>query len=70
LDEWKLVARYFSPGSFTTLEEDRTELHDLAGSETVRVKELAELYDVWAERCKVVPLMLPKARLVKPANFK
>jgi arylsulfatase len=52
---WKLVSRY--PGSWELydMEEDRTELHDLSSQRADKVRELAAIYDAWAERCGVLP---------------
>jgi arylsulfatase len=37
------------------MEKDRTEMHDLAGDNPDRVEEMANAYEVWAERCGVIP---------------
>ena len=50
------------------LNADRTELHDLAGANPEKVKELSNLYERWAQRCGVVPPnQLPEPRTIKPA---
>ena len=43
------------PWELYNMDEDRTELNDLADREPQRVKELAKLYEAWAERCGVLP---------------
>ena len=53
--KWKLVARYPKSWELYDMETDRTELHDLAPQHPDQVKELAEAYDRWAQRCGVVP---------------
>jgi arylsulfatase len=53
--KWKLVSRYPGPWELYDMEADRTEVHDLAALNPGKVKELAELYQRWAQRCGVVP---------------
>ena len=43
------------PWELYNLKTDRTELHNLAAAEPVRVKELAAKWDAWAERAQVKP---------------
>ena len=56
--KWKLVtwgAKKKSKGpawELYDMEKDRTELNDLSGAHTEIVKELADLHDKWAARCK------------------
>ncbi|HEX2541279.1 MAG TPA: arylsulfatase [Caldimonas sp.] len=52
---WKLVKRYPRDWELYDMAEDRTELNDLASLEPDRVREMASLYDAWAERCGVIP---------------
>ncbi len=52
--KWKLVAVRGGSWELYDLEADRTELHDLAGEMPDKVRELAALYDAWAERANVV----------------
>jgi arylsulfatase len=69
LGKWKLVSRHGAPWELYDLETDRTELNNLAGQQPDRVKELAALYQAWAERCRVLPPeQLPAAQPVTPAN--
>jgi arylsulfatase A-like enzyme len=54
--DWKLV-RKGAAGAWElyNLANDRTELHDLAGQQPDRVKELAAAWQKWAERTQVFP---------------
>jgi arylsulfatase len=52
---WKLVRRYPEPWELYDLDADRTELHDLAAAHPERVRDMAAQYDVWAQRCGVIP---------------
>jgi arylsulfatase len=53
--KWKLVSKY--PGSWELydVEADRTEMTNLAASQTPRVRRMAGMYDAWANRVGVVP---------------
>jgi arylsulfatase A-like enzyme len=53
--KWKLVSRYPDQWELYDLEADRTEMHNLAGAEPARVKDMVAMYDAWAKRCNVVP---------------
>ncbi len=69
--KWKLVSRYPKGWELYDMEADRTELHDLAPDHPDRVKELAGLYDRWAQRCNVVPPnQLPKPKPTVPERIK
>jgi arylsulfatase len=52
---WKLVARFHGDWELYNLAADRTELHDRAAEMPARVKELAALWQRWADRVGVVP---------------
>jgi arylsulfatase len=52
---WKLVSKYPGDWELYDMEEDRTELNDLAARNRPKVEELQALYDPWAERCGVLP---------------
>jgi arylsulfatase len=68
LGKWKLVSKYPGPWELYDMENDRTELHDLAAKNPFEVTELARLYDQWADRCGVVPPdKLPREKVIKPA---
>jgi arylsulfatase A-like enzyme len=53
--KWKLVRKYPEPWELYDMEADRTETHDLATQHPDRVREMAEQYKVWANRCGVIP---------------
>lgn len=52
--EWKLVRKYPGNWELYNLEEDRTELDDLAEGEKGRVERMTAIYEEWAERCGVL----------------
>jgi len=51
--KWKLVSLGRGEWELYDLEADRTELNNLASQQPDRVKEMAAMYDRWAERCNV-----------------
>ncbi len=53
--EWKLVGEYGGEWELYNMEEDRTELNDLADRNPEKVAELSREYDEWAKRCGVLP---------------
>ncbi|MCQ6561416.1 arylsulfatase [Paenibacillus mendelii] len=52
---WKLVRNYPGPWELYDMEEDRTELNNLASDNPERVKEMSDKYEAWAQRSRVVP---------------
>ena len=55
--DWKLVAKGANgKWELYDLSADRTEQHDLAGTNPAKAKELADLWQSWAERAMVLPL--------------
>lgn len=62
LGEWKLVRKYPGEWELYNIEEDRTELNDLADVYKDKAKELEAIYDEWAERCGVIPWDILKKR--------
>ena len=52
---WKLVSRHPGAWELYNMDEDRTELNDLAEKDRGRVGTMARLYDEWAARCDVLP---------------
>jgi arylsulfatase A-like enzyme len=54
--KWKLVAKADQPWELYNMEEDRTEMHDLAAREPGRVAGLAAQWETWAKRANVLPL--------------
>ncbi|MGY4691417.1 arylsulfatase [Salibacterium sp. K-3] len=55
IGKWKLVRDYPGDWELYNMEQDRTELHDLADQYPDKVKEMSAEYEKWAERCRVVP---------------
>lgn len=53
---WKLVAKENQPWELYDMEKDRSELHDLAAKQPVKVRELAGKWEAWAARADVLPL--------------
>jgi arylsulfatase len=53
--KWKLVSRHPDAWELYDLEADRTELNNLAARYPEKVKEIAALYEAWAQRCGVQP---------------
>lgn len=54
--KWKLVAKEGQDWELYDLENDRTEMNNLAASQPERVKALAARWDAWAARSDVLPL--------------
>ena len=52
--EWKLVAEHDGPWELYNMDEDRTELNDLAAGDANRVRQMAALWQGWADRANVV----------------
>jgi arylsulfatase len=56
IGDWKLVAKGSGgPWELYNLAGDRTEMHDLAGAEGARAKEMVGVWNRWAERTHAVP---------------
>jgi len=55
LGHWKLVRDYPNDWELYNMEEDRTELHNLAKQEPERVAAMSLEYEAWAKRCGVLP---------------
>ena len=53
---WKLVAKADQAWELYDMEQDRTEMHNLAAANPAKVKALAAKWDAWAARCDVLPL--------------
>jgi len=57
-DDWKLVARGKNgPWELYNLKDDRSEIRNCAAEQPARVRRLAELWQNWAQRCQVLPLV-------------
>jgi arylsulfatase A-like enzyme len=55
IGHWKLVRDYPNAWELYNIEEDRTELHDLATQQPERVAAMTLEYEAWAKRCGVLP---------------
>jgi len=66
--KWKLVAKG-SRGQWELydMENDRTELNNLASAEPARAKSLADMWQKWAERANVLPINPRGKRSLKKA---
>jgi arylsulfatase len=71
IGKWKLVRKYPGGWELYDMEQDRTELNDLARSQPERVLEMAAQYEQWALRCGVIPrekiLRLMREQISEPA---
>jgi arylsulfatase A-like enzyme len=65
---WKLVAKADSPWELYDMENDRTEMRNLASTKPDKVKELAAKWDAWAEQNNVLPLGLWKIGNKQPVG--
>jgi len=57
MGKWKLVARDRQPWALHDMEADRTELHDVANEHPELVEKMAAMWQVWAQRSNVLPLI-------------
>jgi arylsulfatase len=55
MGKWKLVAMHGEPWRLYDMELDRTEMHDLSGTERDVRARMIRMYDTWAERIGVLP---------------
>jgi len=53
--EWKMVTKHPGAWELYNMDEDRTELHDLAAKNRDRLQTFMKEYDHWAARCEVRP---------------
>ncbi len=53
--QWKLVSKHPGGWELYDMENDRTEMHDLASEHPGKVEELKSLYERWAQRAGVQP---------------
>ena len=53
--KWKLVRKYPTAWELYDMESDRTEMNDVAGKHPDRVRDMTAQYEVWANRCGVIP---------------
>lgn len=59
IGQWKLVSEVGGQWELYDMDEDRTELNDLADKNRPKARELANLYDEWAEHSGVEPWPIP-----------
>ena len=59
MGEWKLVSEVGGQWELYNMDQDRTELNNLAESNRPKADEMAGLYDEWAARCGVSPWPIP-----------
>jgi len=55
MGKWKLVAAHREPWRLYDMEADRTETRDLSGDHPDLRANMIGMYNVWAERCDVLP---------------
>ncbi len=53
--KWKLVRLKKRDWELYNLEEDRTEMHDLAAELPGKVRDMERMWQAWAERADVLP---------------
>lgn len=61
--KWKLVKEDGQAWELFDMEQDRTELNDLAGEQADLVAELELEYQAWEQRCGVIPVEILRPRL-------
>ncbi len=66
---WKLVSLNSGEWELYDIEKDRSELHNFASVNTEKFKELQTLWDIWAEKVKVMDFKLVSERM-KPLYAK
>ena len=54
-DDWKLVCRFPGDWELYNLNDERTEINNLADKHPEMVQELDSIYQDWAERCFIYP---------------
>ena len=55
MGQWKLVRRHGQPWELYDIDNDRTELNNLAARESARVEMMSAKWDAWAQRANVLP---------------
>jgi arylsulfatase len=55
MGQWKLVKRHGTEWELYDIDNDRTELNNLATKETARVEMMSAKWDAWAKRANVLP---------------
>ena len=64
--QWKLVGDYPGGWELYDMDEDGTELNDLAPKNAGKVAELEAIYNQWADRCGVLEHLAPITRFPNP----
>ena len=59
MGEWKLVSEVGGQWELYNMDQDRTELNNLAEANRPKADEMAGLYDEWSARCHVSPWPIP-----------
>jgi arylsulfatase len=59
MGEWKLVSEVGGQWELYNMDQDRTELNNLAESNRTKADEMGKLYEEWAARCGVSPWPIP-----------
>ena len=59
MGEWKLVSEVGGQWELYNMDQDRTELKNLAEANRPKADEMARLYDEWSARCHVSPWPIP-----------
>ena len=59
MGEWKLVSEVGGQWELYNMDQDRTELNNLAEANRPKADELTKLYDEWSARCHVSPWPIP-----------
>ncbi|MHC4742560.1 MAG: sulfatase-like hydrolase/transferase [Planctomycetota bacterium] len=64
--KWKLVSKHPGRWELYDLEADRTELNNLARTNTKKAEELKKLYRAWAKRANVLPWPVKRPKKKQP----
>jgi len=65
MGDWKLVSKHPGDWELYNITTDRTEMRDLAAQQPERAKEMAAIWDAWADRVGVLPWPLDKGEAKK-----
>jgi len=66
MGKWKLVAEHDEPWRLYDMESDRTEMHDLSDVHPQLRTKMIRMYDIWANRCCVLPWPVRRKRGFEP----
>lgn len=53
--DWKIISRFKEPWALYNMASDRTELKDVAAQEAERLHQMAQQWQLWADRAGVLP---------------